>query len=151
MLFTIILSIHNLMRWVVLILAIVAIVKAFLGWFRDRPWTEQDSKFGSYYTISLDIQFLLGIILYIFLSPLTHAFFSNLSAGLANPNLRFFGLEHIFYMFVAVALGHMGTAFSRRADVDQKKHRNAAIFFSLSLLVILIAIPWGRPLLRLPF
>ena len=70
---------------------------------------------------------------------------------MANPDARFFGFEHIFYMFIAIALAHMGTAFARRADTDQKKFRNAAIFFSLSLLVIIIAIPWGRPLLRLPF
>ena len=118
MLYTLTLSLHNLMRWVVLILAIVAIVRVFMGWFQNRAWTDRDRKIGTYYTIALDIQFLLGLILYIFLSPLTRAFFSNLSAGMANPDARFFGFEHVFYMFIAIALAHMGTAFARRADTN---------------------------------
>lgn len=151
MLYTVILSFHNIWRWVVVIVGIVATVMAFLGWLQKRPWTEQNRKFNTYFGITMDIQFLLGLILYIFFSPSTRAFFSDIGSAMGNADLRFFGFEHLFYMLVAVVLVHLGAVFARRADTDIKKHRNAAIFFGLAFLVLLVGIPWTRPLLRLPF
>jgi uncharacterized membrane protein YozB (DUF420 family) len=148
-LYTIVLSLHNLVRWVVVILAILALVRAYLGWLGNRPWTEQDRRVGSFFTMSMDIQLLLGLLLYFFLSPLTQQVLQDFAAAMSNSGLRFFGLEHVFYMIVAVILAHLGNVFSRRAKTDSSKHRTAAIFFTLAAVVILIGIPWSRPLIRL--
>jgi len=59
-----ILGLHNLFRWVALVLAIVATVGAFLGWFGKRQWSERDRKIGSFFGMAMDIQLLLGLILY---------------------------------------------------------------------------------------
>ena len=146
--YQIFLALHNLVRWIVLILAIVALVRAYLGWFGNRDWTEQDRRVGVFFSSALDTQLVLGLILYIFLSPLTTQIFRNFSAAMSDPSVRFFGLEHLFYMVGAVALVHVGTVFSRRAEQPSTKHRNAAIFFSLAVLLIILAIPWSRPLIR---
>jgi hypothetical protein len=137
------------MRWVVIILAILALVRAYLGWLGNRPWTEQDRRVGSFFAMSIDIQLLLGLLLYFFLSPLTRQALQDFGAAMSNSGLRFFGLEHVFYLIVAVVLAHLGSVFSRRAKTDTSKHRTAAIFYTLAVLVILIAIPWSRPLIRL--
>jgi hypothetical protein len=55
-------------------------------------------------------------------------------------------------MLVAIIVAHIGRVLVRRAPAAPQKHRRAAIWFGLSLLIILIAIPWpflsyGRPLL----
>lgn len=142
------LALHNLVRWIVLILAVVALARAYLGWLGNRAWTEGDRRVGVFFSSALDTQLLLGLILYIFLSPLTTQIFRNFSAAMSDPAVRFFGLEHLLYMLVAVALVHVGTVFSRRAEQPSAKHRNAAIFFSLAVLLIIIAIPWSRPLFR---
>jgi hypothetical protein len=151
MFYTLFLSFHNIWRWVVLVIGILATVLAFLGWLQKRPWTEQNRRLNSFFGISMDIQFLLGLVLYIFFSPLTRTFFSDLAAAMGNADLRFFGFEHLFYMLIAVVLVHMGAVFARKAEADDKKHRNAAIFFTLALLLIFVGMPWTRPLFRLPF
>ncbi len=69
--FGFILAVHNILRWIVLILLVVALVRAFWGWFGKREWTSTDRKVGMFYSVSLDIQLLLGLILYFVLSPLT--------------------------------------------------------------------------------
>jgi uncharacterized membrane protein YozB (DUF420 family) len=148
-LYTVVLSLHNLVRWVVIILAILAFVRAYLGWLGSRPWTEQDRRIGSFFAMSVDVQLLLGLLLYFFLSPLTRQALQDFGAAMSNPGLRFFGLEHIFYMIVAVILVHLGSVFSRRAKPDTSKHRIAAILYTLAVVVILVGIPWDRPLLRL--
>ncbi len=143
------LILHNLVRWAVLIVAIVATVRAFIGWFGHREWTETDRKWGTFFTIAMDIQLLLGLLLYFVLSPITRQVFSNFGAAMSSPDVRFFGLEHAFYMIVAVVLAHVGSVLSRRAPDSLRKFRMAAIFFGLATLIILIAIPWFRPLIRL--
>ena len=147
--YTIILSLHNLLRWVVVILAVLALARAFLGWFGGREWTERDRKIGSFFSASLDTQLLLGLILYFFLSPLTRTALQDFGAAMGNPGLRFFALEHFFYMLLAVFLVHVGSVLSRRGKTDADKHRRAALLYSLAVIIILIAIPWSRPLIRL--
>ena len=63
----------------------------------------------------VDLQFTLGAWLYLFASPLSHAFFADFGAGMRQPLLRFFGLEHALGMLIAVALIHIGRTRSKRA------------------------------------
>lgn len=142
-----ILAVHNILRWVVLILLILSLVRAFWGWFGRREWTSTDRKVGMFYSVSLDVQLLLGLILYFVLSPITKLAFSNFSAALANTDLRFFVFEHLLMMVLAVVFAHVGVAAAKRADESIQKHRRTAIWFGLSLLAILLGMPWFRPLL----
>lgn len=142
-----ILAVHNILRWVIIVLAIYALVRAYRGWLGRRDWTPTDRKAGMFYSISLDVQLLLGLILYFLLSPITRQALASFGAAMGNDTLRFFGLEHFVYMLVAVILAHVGTATSRRAEEVTAKHRRAAIWFTLSALAILLGIPWFRPIM----
>jgi uncharacterized membrane protein YozB (DUF420 family) len=148
--YEIFLAVHNWLRWVVVILAVLALVRAYLGWLGGRPYTPQDRRWGSFFAISLDIQLLVGLILYFALSPLTTAALRDFGSAMRSADMRFFALEHVFYTVLAVVFAHLGTALSRRQAVDVKKHRIAAIFFTLAVLMLVIGIPWARPLFRLP-
>jgi len=95
---------------------------------------------------------LVGLILYGLLSPITWAAFSNMGAAMKDPTLRFYAVEHVVMMVIAIALVHIGRTRVQKATSDAAKHRTAAIFFGLALILILAGIPWpfrevGRPLL----
>jgi hypothetical protein len=145
--YPLILGLHNLVRWVALILAIVATVGAFSGWFGKRQWSERDRKIGSFFAIAMDIQLLLGLILYFVYSPLTRTALADFGAAMGVADLRFFAIEHFFYMFLALVFAHLGSVLARRAPDSKAKFQRAAIFFGLSLLLILLGIPWTRPLI----
>lgn len=142
-----ILAVHNILRWITLFLLVLALVRAFWGWFGKREWTSTDGRVGTFYSVSLDIQLLLGLILYFALSPITKIVFSEFGTAMANTDLRFFVLEHALMMVLAVIFAHIGVASAKRAAEPVIKHRRAAIWFSLSLIVILLGMPWFRPLL----
>ncbi len=144
-----VLGVHSLLRWVVVILAVVAVGRALLGWFGRREWTVLDDRIGLFFTISMDVQVLLGLILYLFLSGITRSAFQDFGGAMSNPTLRYFAVEHVVLMIVALVLGHVGRALSKRAEEARKKYQQAAIFFGLAMLAALVAIPWWRPLLRL--
>jgi hypothetical protein len=103
--------------------------------------------------LALDVQFLVGLILYLWASPFTTAAFLDLGAAMRNAPLRFFVVEHLFGMVAALGLAHVGRVRLRRAADSAQRHKTALIFFGLALVIILVSIPWpgmpaGRPLFR---
>jgi hypothetical protein len=141
-LYAIFLPLHSILRWVVVITALLAVGRALMGWLGKRPWTGLDRKAGLWFTIAMDSQVLVGLILYFFLSPLTTLAMRNFGGAMSDATLRYFAVEHLTMMIIAVVLVHIGSARSKKAGSDNAKHRNAAIWFGLALLVMLAAIPW---------
>ncbi len=145
--YSVVLSLHNIFRWVALILGVLAAVKACLGLFQGTEWTELNRKFGLYFTISIDIQLLLGLVLYFVLSPITTVAVRDFGTAMSNSGIRFFAFEHALMMLLAVVFAHLGSALPKRVDESKAKHRRAAIWFTLAVLAMLMGIPWMRPLL----
>jgi hypothetical protein len=146
-----ILLLHSWLRWAVLLAGLIVVFRALSR--ARRPWTPADSRAVSFFSIALDIQFLLGALLYFVLSPITRLAFADFAAAMRTSGIRFWAVEHLFGMVVAVVLVHIGRSRIRKAPTDEKRHRLALIFFGLALLAILAAIPWpglpnARPLFR---
>lgn len=144
--YPIVLAIHNIIRWVILIAGAVAVFRAYMGWFGKREWTETDRKAGLLFTTSIDIQILLGLLLYFFLSPITKAALSAFGDVMSEAGARFFAFEHVIVMLLALVFAHLGSILPKRVDEAVRKHRRAAIWFTLAFLVILAGMPWMRPL-----
>ena len=144
---------HSLLRWAVLFTGFVAWFRAIGGYTAKRPWTPKDDLWGMLLTISVDAQMLIGLILYLFLSPITKIGIRNLAAAMRIDTARFFTVEHLAGMIIGIALVHIGRVKIRKTTDASRKHRLAMIFFGVALVVIIISIPWpgmpvARPLLR---
>ena len=144
-----ILAFHNIIRWVVLIAGVLAVGKALFGWFGKKEWGKQDRLLGIIFTSSVDIQLLLGILLYFVYSnwALKAILDKGMSFVMGESQYRFFAIEHAFFMVLALVFAHLGSALPKRVEDAVSKHKRAAIWFSLAVLVILAGIPWWRPLL----
>jgi hypothetical protein len=134
-------------RWLVLIALVLSVILAFAGWFGKKNWAKRDHISGLVLTIFMDIQFLVGLILYFFASPIIKAAFADFGAAMKNADLRFYAVEHILMMFIALVLVHIGRMRIKRIHADWKKHRAAVVWYGISLLLILAAIPWNRALM----
>jgi hypothetical protein len=147
-----ILLLHSWVRWLVIAAGLVAVYRGAAGSSGHRSWTPPDDRAGFWFTMAVDFQMLLGLLLYGFLSPLTSAAMKDIGGAMKDSTLRYWAVEHAFGMIVAVVLVHVGRVRVRKSD-SLRRHRTAAIFFGLALLAILASIPWpftptGRPLLR---
>lgn len=150
--YTTLLILHSGLRWVVLLAALYVIVKCILGLKKNAAFEPQGRTAALIYVSALDLQFLIGIILYA-ISPIIRAAWSSISSGsvvavMKNQEMRFFVVEHVITMVVAVALAHVGSVLAKKATTDLAKYRRLLIFSSLSFVVLLLGIPWWRPLLR---
>ncbi len=151
--YPIFLTLHSIVRWLVVISAVLVLARMYGGLFSRRSWTAADDRAGMIFTMLLDLQALLGIILYVFLSPTTTAFLAG-QTGMSNSLARYFGVEHVFMMVIALVVAHVGRSLAKKGATNAWKFRRGAIFFTVSVLLILFAIPWpflpaGRPWLRL--
>lgn len=124
----VILNFHSIFRWVVLLIAIAAIVLAALSATGSRPWDVLTDRLSLAFTIVMDIQFLIGIVLWV----------AEQRWSINDPWLTW---AHPLLMFAAVALAHVGRELADKAVGDRARGTTAALFFGASLLVILIAIP----------
>lgn len=153
MLYSIFLTLHSILRWLVILLALLSIIRAANGLSFKRGWTELDNRVGLLFTTLMDVQLLAGIILYFFLSPITMTAIQNFGGIMGNTQVRFFALEHAFVMLAAVIVAHVGRSMVRRAGSAASKHRRTAVWVGVTILLILLAVPWpfleyGRPLFR---
>ncbi len=132
--FMIVSALHNIVRWVVVILALVALLVEYRGWLSKQAWSPTDRKVGTFFTSALDTQMLLGIIL--LLLPLNGLAFS--SVKILNSGW----IEHIIPMVVGIVVAHVAFMASRRGTDPAAQHRLAALGYTLSILIIIVSIPW---------
>ncbi|ADV67785.1 hypothetical protein [Deinococcus maricopensis] len=142
------LTAHNWLRWAVLLAGLYAFARALSGMGGAKPFTRQDRTAGSLFTGLMDLQLLIGLILYFALSPITKLALANFGAAMKVQEQRFFAVEHLLAMIVAVVFAHLGTALSKRQDTARAQFRTQALWYGLSLVAMLAMIPWWRPLLR---
>jgi hypothetical protein len=153
MLYSSALWLHSLLRWAVLLAGAVAWFRAIGGGTAKRSWTPKDELWGFLFTVSLDIQMVIGVVFYLFISPITTMGIRNLGAAMRIDTARYFTVEHAIGMIIGIALAHVGRVKIRKAANDARRHRLATIYFGLALVVICASIPWpglavGRPLFR---
>jgi hypothetical protein len=135
MLYNILVKAHSGLRWVVLLLLIAAIVTAFRKWQNRDDYLAADNRLYLFAFISTHVQLLLGLILY-FISPKVNW------ELIADKLYRFYTVEHLVGMLIAIALITVGRVRSRKAGGAVQKHRLVFTFYVLGLLVMLASIPW---------
>jgi hypothetical protein len=148
-----VLFIHSWLRWVLLALGLVLLFASIRGVSSRSPWTQRHERLHVVFIGVLDIQLVLGLTLYFVLSPITAMAMQHFGAAMKDAQLRFFGVEHIFTMLLAIIVAHVGRIRSKRKS-DGARHRSVLITQAFWLLITLAAIPWpgldiARPLFRM--
>lgn len=142
---------HSTVRWLVLASLIYAIVRAFKGYNSKYVFTKTDNAVRHWTATISHIQLVIGITLYS-QSPIIKYFWTNFKEAVHNDDIAFFGLIHIVLMLTAIICITIGSALAKRKQRDNDKFKTMLVWFSISLLIIFIAIPWPfSPLANRPY
>ncbi len=145
---------HNFMRWIILVLLLISIVKALAGWQNKKVFSAGDRKLWLFTMISAHITLLLG--LYQVGFGRYGMFSTTLPDGISlmkDKFYRFFWVEHPVSMIIAIVLITLGYGMAKKTIADNLKYKTAFWYFLMALVLILAAVPWpfreivGRPLL----
>jgi hypothetical protein len=147
--YTLALIVHSWLRWAALVSGVAATLTAIT----DRGDGSRPERWGLILMMMLDLQMLVGLILYLVLSPFTAVAMRDFGAAMKDPSLRFYAVEHVSMMLAAVILAHVGRVLARKAATPAAKRTRMFICFGLATILMIVAIPWpgmanGRPLFR---
>jgi uncharacterized membrane protein YozB (DUF420 family) len=132
---------HSGLRWVTLLLVLVAIFNAAKS-MSSGTYSKGSSKLNLFAMIAVHVQILIGLVMY-FLSPKVQFIEGWMSSDTAGGMYRFFNLEHIVAMLIAAAVITLGRSKAeKKLKGTRDKHRRVLINYTLGLLIILLSIPW---------
>jgi hypothetical protein len=143
-----ILTVHSYLRYAVLLMVLLAVLRYVAGLLHSRAWNDGDEGIGRWMIRVWDLQFLLGLVLY-FLSPVVQFGFANIREAMGDAQTRQFLIEHPLLNLLAIGALHMGWIRARKAADDRGRMVRALVFIAIAVVLVLLSIPWsGRPLLR---
>ena len=115
-------QIHGDIRWLILLVGIIALVKFIIGFVQKKEYQQIDRRLMLAYSIVIDINVLLGLI-------------NLISIGVyARPQL-----EHAFMMILSLVVVHASAAW-RKSEDSAKIFRNNIIVILVSLAFIFIGV-----------
>lgn len=148
--YSFLLSLHSITRWLVVITLFYIIVSSYIKQKYNKGYLNYDNVLKTITVSLLHTQLLIGFSLYI-LSPLVEAFYTNFSENIHQRQIRFFGMEHITVMTIAVIIITIGSSKAKKKTTNFDKHKTIFIWFLIGLLLILSSIPWSfSPLINRP-
>jgi hypothetical protein len=134
------LHLHSVLRWIILLLLLVSIFRSLPV---NKPFTRGHQKTGLFLMICADLMLFVG--LYQWFAGdwgLKSIQKNGFSVVMKNETLRFFAIEHLTLMLVAIILIHVGYNTSKKAIPDTTKHKRTLLWYLIALVIILISIPW---------
>ncbi|WP_207536352.1 cytochrome B [Desertivirga arenae] len=131
------LTTHSIIRFAVIIASVLSILLAFAGWFGNKEYTKGNKVLNLLALISAHLQLVVGLILY-FISPIVNS--AEFGAAMKNSSLRYWKVEHMAMMIIAIVLITVGYSKSKRALASVDKHRTIAIFYTIAVIVVLAAL-----------
>lgn len=117
---------------------LIAVFQSLIGLIRKKEFSNGQAKIALFLMIFAHIQLLIGLSL----------FFTQGWAGLPfadamkDPEARFWKVEHITAMIIAIVLITVGRMKTKKPGDDVKRQRKSLIYYGIALLLILISIPW---------
>lgn len=129
---------HSGLRWIALILILVAIFNAAKSQTSGK-YLKKDKMINLFAMIMLHTQLLIGLGLF-FINEKSKVSYGE--GWMKDAMFRFFGLEHILGMLIAITIVTIGRKKAEKLVGTRDKHRKIMVFYSIGLILILASIPW---------
>ena len=133
---------HSLLRWILLALMIITLIRLVMVRKSDNSFPEAVRKLGLFTLISAHLQLVIGLTMYIVSSERVKMALSDMGTAMGTTILRFVAVEHITGMIIGIVMITIGYSKSKRAESAIAKNRTMFRFFLIGLIVILASIPW---------
>ena len=114
------LTVHSIVRWIVVIVTIIALINNLQGWLQSKEYGARDGRIMSIFVGFLDLQLIIGMIL------------------LFTMGFTRYRIEHGVTLIFAVTLAHVNIRW--RNKEDKVKFRNNSILIIVVMLLIIAAV-----------
>jgi hypothetical protein len=125
---------HSVLRWVIVIFAVVAGLKFLIGWVGNGAYSRIDRMLAAIYSGLIDLQVLIGIIFFIW-------------TGLTGAGFPLVRWEHAIVMVLAAVVAHLPMRWAGAPDRQRFRNNFLAVLASLALIYLGVALlpgGWSR-------
>ena len=124
---TVLYEAHSGWRYLVILVLVLAILRALWGWLRQGEWGGLDNRLGLITTIVIDIQLLLGIVVWIMQQQWMG--FNPLAAW-----------EHPVTMILNAAAEHITSSRVKKQATSADKFRTATIGYIIAGVLLALGV-----------
>ena len=128
---------HSGLRWILLVVILIAILTALKRWLSRSPYQTSDKKWFLMSLIFSHLQLVIGLYLY-FVSP--RVVFNE--STMSDADLRFYSVEHISVMIIAIILVTLGYRVAKSNRTEYTKYKRIFWYFFIALALMVSRIPW---------
>lgn len=132
------LHLHSALRYILIFLLIWSLYTALIGLIKQKEYTRQKDRIYQITRILLDLQMLIGFILYFGMGYFHFLY----KLGNISGEVKFFTIIHITGMIIGISLINIGYLLASRVESDKGKYKRIATFYSIGFLIIFLMIPW---------
>jgi len=135
--YLILIHLHSILRWFLLVFLLYSLAVSLWKWKSAGVFSKGDSLAAAITVHLSHLQLLLGFILY-FISA--KVMFDK--EAMVSPMVRFFTVEHITIMIIAITCLTIGNIKAKKTSNSTQKAKLIFLWFTAALILILAAIPW---------
>ena len=136
--------VHSFWAYLVLALLIVSVITAIIGFFQNKHFTQKNLRIFLFTLIVGHIQLILGLMAYYFSAYYDTMRTIGMGEVMKMKEARLMLVEHPLMMIIAVVLITMGWSLHKKKSSEKAKFKTIAIFYGISLLLVLSRIPWSQ-------
>lgn len=136
-------TLHSYWAYLVLLILILATFNALIKFFGKKEFHAKDFRISLFTLIVMHIQLLIGIVMFFVSDYLSLISDMGMGSIMKNSALRSNIVEHPFTMILAVVFITIGYSKHKKKLTSTSKFKTVAIFYTLSLVLVLAMIPWN--------
>ena len=143
--YTTIQYLHSYWAYLVVLIVTLATLNALIGFFSKKEYSPKDFRISLFALIVTHLQLLIGLLLF-FISPNGLGAIRNNGMGtvMKDDTMRLLAVEHPTVMILMVIFITIGYSKHKKKLVSTPKFKMLAIFYSITLILMLSRIPWGQ-------
>ncbi len=130
-------TLHSYNRYFLFAALLFVLYRSLSGWLGKKNYEQADNISATALVGLAHLQLWLGLILYFGPSPYVQQDLSTITDPMLRGWVRYFKMEHISMMILAVALIQVGRIVSKKATEPIAKHKKMAIYTLIATLLII--------------
>ena len=129
---------HVITSIVFILVAIAVTARSIAGWSGNLKYTRSDKYLINLFMVLLYLTLLHGIIMYFFIDPSSKSGV-DIQLSTKRASLRFWVVEHFYFMTFALILAQIGGIFVRRTTTDKNRFAYSLFYYGIATLITIVS------------
>ena len=133
------LHLHIITSSVFIVVAIAITIRSIAGWSKNLNYSKIDKYLRNLFIILLYLTLVHGIIMYFFIDPSTKSTM-DIQHAIRQASLRFWVVEHFYFMTFALVLAQIGGIFIRKTTSHKNRFAYASFYYGIATFITIISV-----------